>query len=104
MAMSQSEKILVELAGQEFRIAPPGGSADRLQRAAAIVNRKIAEMEQAGVVATQRTALLAALDLALELLSDRESRPTISEGELSQAKSRLDDVIHKIDDALTESP
>lgn len=102
--MGQAEKILIELAGQEFRIAPPGGNTDRLQRAATLVNQKIAEMERAGVVASQRTALLAALDLALELMGDHESKQAISESELKQARSRIDDVIHKIDDALTESP
>jgi cell division protein ZapA (FtsZ GTPase activity inhibitor) len=100
--MSGSEKILIQMAGQEFRIAPPGGDADRLRRMAAHVSEKVAAIEKAGVVASHRSALLAALEIAFELYEHRETEPALSETDLSEAQSRLDRVIGQIDEVLDD--
>jgi cell division protein ZapA (FtsZ GTPase activity inhibitor) len=102
--MGEGEKIVVEIGGQQFRIVPPDGDADRLRRAAAYVEQKIATIAKAGVVSSQRCALLAALEIALELYEDHAKTPALSERDLREARTRLDHVIHKLNDAMTKSP
>jgi len=101
--MSDGDKILIELAGQQFRIAPPDGDADRLNRAAALVAERVERVQSAGVVASNRSALLAALDIALELLAHRESPTEISEADLHEARSRVESILDRLDDALPHS-
>ncbi len=93
-------KIDINLAGQPFRIAPPQGDATRLRRAAAIVCDKVREIEKAGVVATNRSALLAALEIALELLEVRESPSGLSDGDVAAGRGRLEAMIARIDQEL----
>jgi cell division protein ZapA (FtsZ GTPase activity inhibitor) len=102
--MGGDTKIPIEIGGQSFRIRPPGGNEDRLRRAAAYVGEKIAGIEQAGAISTQRSALLAALEITLELLAVHENPTNLSEEELLRARDQIDAVIAKIDSALTQSP
>ncbi len=102
--MGDDGKILIELRGQQYRITPPQGDVERLRRAAAYVEEKIASVERAGVVASQRASLLAALDIALELLERRESSPALNTDEMREASTRLDQMIRKLDGALSETP
>jgi cell division protein ZapA (FtsZ GTPase activity inhibitor) len=65
--------VAVRLRGREFRILTEGDE-DRLQRVAGLVEQTMARVErQTGAVDTLDVALLAALNLARELLELRES-------------------------------
>lgn len=102
--MAEAEKIVVEIAGQQFRVVPPGGDAERLRRAAALVHEKVMAIEKAGVVSTHRSALLAGLEIALELLALRDARSALSESELREAQSRLDGVLGRLREGLGQTP
>jgi cell division protein ZapA (FtsZ GTPase activity inhibitor) len=111
--MGNDTKIAIDLAGQQFRITPPGGNADLLRGAAELVNERVSEMKGAGVVDSQRAALLTALELAIELCQS-ESQPKgggkgaakaagdMSQDDIDRARTHLDKVITRLDDALSE--
>lgn len=102
--MTDQSKIQIEISGQTFRITPPDGNAERLQRAAAYVGEKIADIEKAGVIATNRSAILAALEITLELFELHGTSPVMSEKDLETANSRLREIISKIDSVLSDKP
>jgi cell division protein ZapA (FtsZ GTPase activity inhibitor) len=101
--MSAGDRILIDIAGQQFRIAPPEGDVERLTRAVTLVTERVERIQRAGVVASNRSALLAALDLALELLAQRESPTEISEADLHEARSRVESMIDRLNEALPRS-
>ena len=71
--MAPRRSVAVRIRGREFRILTDGGE-DRLQRVAGLVDQTMGRVErQTGAVDTLDVALLAALNLARELLELRES-------------------------------
>ena len=70
--MAPRRSVAVRIRGREFRILTDGGE-DRLQRVAGLVDQTMGRVErQTGAVDTLDVALLAALNLARELLELRE--------------------------------
>ncbi len=71
--MAPRRSVAVRVRGREFRILTDGDE-DRLQRVAGLVDQTMGRVErQTGAVDTLDVALLAALNLARELLELRES-------------------------------
>jgi len=78
--MSADEKtrergaLTVSLLGREFRVACPDGEEKQLLASADYLNRKLKEVRDTGkVVGNERIAIMAALNIAHEFMSNRPS-------------------------------
>ena len=75
--MSAAEKarekgLAINLAGREFRVACPEGEEKQLLASVDYLNRKLNEIRDTGkVVGNERIAMMAALNIAHELLSQK---------------------------------
>ena len=64
--------LTISLLGREFRVACPDGEEKQLLAAADHLNRKLKEVRDTGKVAgNERIAIMAALNIAHELMSSR---------------------------------
>jgi cell division protein ZapA len=90
------EGVVVNLLGKEFMVACPPEERDSLVAAAAYLDRKMREIQGSGrVIGTERTAIMAALNIAHELIELR------AHGGLSDdMRGRLKFLQSKIDAAL----
>ena len=69
--MSEKGALTISLLGREFRVACPEGEERQLQAAAEYLNRKLKEVRDTGkVVGNERIAIMAALNIAHESLSN----------------------------------
>lgn len=78
--MSAAEKtrdkgaLTLNLLGREFRVACPDGEEQNLLASAELLNRKLREVRDTGkVVGNERIAIMAALNIAHEMVSNRPS-------------------------------
>ena len=74
--MSEASSVLVHLLDKEFRVACPADEKENLIRAARYLDDKMREIRSANVLGLERIAVMAALNLAHDLL--------LAKGELSQ--------------------
>lgn len=98
--MSPDSKILdVTILGREFRIACPEEERQGLLDAVAYLDRKMREIKDSGkVVGVERIAVMAALNIAHELLTTR-----IGGGfDMGDLKRRMSGMQAVIDEALAE--
>jgi cell division protein ZapA len=66
--------LTVSLLGREFRVACPEGEEKQLLASADYLNRKLKEVRDTGkVVGNERIAIMAALNIAYEYMSNRPS-------------------------------
>ena len=66
--MSDSASVVVHLLDKEYRVACPPDERDNLIRAARFLDDRMREVREANVVGLERIAVMAALNLAHELL------------------------------------
>src|SRR5437899_2106402 len=93
------EGVVINILGKEFMVACPDEERDSLIAAAAYLDRKLREVQSSGkVIGSERTAIMAALNISHELLDLRE-RGGLSEDAMQ--KVRL--FRTKIDAALSRS-
>jgi cell division protein ZapA len=91
-----SEGVVINILGKEFMVACPDDERDALIAAAAYLDRKLRDVQASGkVIGTERTAIMAALNISHELL-ELNQRGALSE-DVTQ-KVRL--LRNKIDAAL----
>jgi cell division protein ZapA len=65
----------ITIMGREFRVAMPPGEERLLESSVELVNRRMKEVQASGrVVGNERVAMLAALNIAHELLSTRSGK------------------------------
>ena len=70
--------LTISLMGREFRVGCPEGEEKQLLAAVDYLNRKLREVRDTGkVVGNERIAIMAALNIAHELLSNRPNAPGI---------------------------
>ena len=70
--MSDQGALTISLLGREFRVACPEGEERQLLAAAEYLNRKLKEVRDTGkVVGNERIAIMAALNIAHESMSNR---------------------------------
>lgn len=74
--MSEPSSVLVHLLDKEFRVACPADEKENLIRAARYLDDKMREIRSANVLGLERIAVMAALNLAHDLL--------LAKGELSR--------------------
>ena len=66
--------LTVSLLGREFRVACPDGEEKQLLASADYLNRKLKEVRDSGkVVGNERIAIMAALNIAHEFMSNKSS-------------------------------
>jgi cell division protein ZapA len=71
--------ITVSLLGREFRVGCPDGEEKQLLASADYLNRKLKEVRDTGkVVGNERIAIMAALNIAHEFMSNRTNAHTSS--------------------------
>ena len=69
--------LTVSLLGREFRVACPDGEEKQLLASADYLNRKLKEVRDTGkVVGNERIAIMAALNIAHEFMSNKTSAGT----------------------------
>ena len=68
--------LTISLMGREFRVGCPEGEEKQLLASVDYLNRKLREVRDTGkVVGNERIAIMAALNIAHELLSNRPNAP-----------------------------
>ena len=69
--------LTVSLLGREFRVACPEGEEKQLLASADYLNRKLKEVRDTGkVTGNERIAIMAALNIAHELMSNQSTSPS----------------------------
>jgi len=96
--MAQSAKTIeISILGRSYRIACEESERDALMQAVAYLDDKMSEIKKAGKVnGVDRIAVMAALNIAHELLSTR-----LGGGfDIGQAKRRIESIEAKLDEAI----
>jgi cell division protein ZapA len=96
--MSEAKALDVSLFGRQFRLACPPGEEKQLLAAVQIAETKMQELQDSGkVVGTERIALMAALNLAHELISKKPKGP-----DLVPLRAKVEAMQASIDQVLNE--
>lgn len=92
------EGVTVSIMGKEFMVACPEAERDALAAAASFLDRKMREIQESGkVIGTERCAIMAALNIAHDLLDLRKrgtATPDVSQ-KLRFLQSKIDAVLRK---------
>jgi cell division protein ZapA len=81
-----SDGISISILGKEFMVACPPDERDSLMQAAAYLDKKLREIQASGrVLGTERTAIVAALNIAHELL-ELKTRGGLSENAVQKVR------------------
>ncbi|MCX7140183.1 MAG: cell division protein ZapA [Proteobacteria bacterium] len=98
--MSEKSKALdVNIMGRNYRVTCADDEREALLAAVAYVDRKMTEIKAASkVAATERIAVMAALNIANELLSIKLG----SGFDIAELKRRMNSVQSKLDQALSQ--
>ena len=98
-AVADPNTIEVTLLGRTYRVACEEGERESLLQAVAYLDGKMNEIRKAGkVVGAERIAVMAALNVAHELLSVRLGGGV----DLGQAKRRIQNIESKLDAAIAK--
>lgn len=97
--MSKTKNLDVTIMGREFRVACPEGEEAGLLEAVDYLDKKMRDIRDNGkVVGVERIAIMAALNIAHELLTTR-----VGGGfDLAELKRRMQDMQATIDEALVD--
>lgn len=100
--MSEKGALTISLLGREFRVACPEGEENQLLAAAEYLNRKLKEVRDTGkVVGNERIAIMAALNIAHESMSNRANGAAgASALETSSIRRRIASLQETLDTAL----
>jgi cell division protein ZapA len=90
--------LTISLLGREFRVGCPDGEEKQLLASVDYLNRKLREVRDTGkVVGNERIAIMAALNIAHELLSNR---PNAHGFDASTFRGRIEAMQEALDTAL----
>jgi cell division protein ZapA len=96
---NNSKTVEVNLLGRTYRVACDDGEREALMQAVAYLDAKMNEIRKSGkVMGAERIAVMAALNVAHELLSVKLG----SGFDLGQAKRRISQIESKIDAAIAK--
>ncbi len=95
--MAKLKRVSVKILNKEYEVSCPPDKEDSLQEAAFYLDQKMFEIRKQGrVLNLERIAIMAALNIAHELLSNRQQKEiyvqSISE-QIEQLQNRIDDVL-----------
>jgi len=98
--MSRDSKGMdINILGREFRVACPADEQEALLSAAAYLDKKMREIrEQGKVIGVERIAVMAALNIAYELLSTRADTGF----DITAIKRRMSSMEALLDEAMAE--
>ena len=91
-----TETISVHILGKDYQVACPDDEAEALMRAAAELDRRMKAIRQSGsVIGVERIAVMAALNLAHEVLSSDSSQ--------TMDMTLLDDMFERVENCLSQN-
>lgn len=94
--MGKSKTVTLRILEREYQFSSPDGQESELESAARFLDGRMREIRDSGrVVGTERIAVMAALNLAFELLhGDQDSEQATGDlSRLSQLKYRIEEVL-----------
>ena len=96
--MSEARSLQITIMGRDFRVACPDDEQSGLLEAVDYLNKKMIEIRDTGkVIGLERIAIMAALNIAVELLSTKVGG--FDMGEIKRRMTRMETVI---DQAMSE--
>jgi cell division protein ZapA len=103
----RSVALEISLLGRDYKVACKERERAELLEAVALLDRRMRDIRDGGkVVGTERIAVMAALNLAHELLRERRNSPTSNVGAASidatGARRRIANMHQALDQALAE--
>ena len=99
-AAREKGALTINLLGREFRVACPEGEERQLLASVDYLNRKLREIRDTGkVVGNERIALMAALNVAHELIAQQQKAPA-GGADLTAFRRRIIDMQETVDAAL----
>ena len=73
--IARDKGLTIQILGREFRVACPEGEEKQLEASVEFVNRRMRELRDTGkVTGNERIAIMAALNIAHEFLSNKPGR------------------------------
>ena len=94
MTAAAPKGVMINVMGRELRVAAPEGEEQQLQASVELLNRKMKEIRDTGkVVGTERIAIMAALNIAHDLLQGQGGGSKTATG--NGAISGVDDTLVK---------
>ena len=94
IATMATETISVHILDKDYQVACPTEQRDSLVGAASELDRRMRDIRQSGsVVGVERIAVMAALNLAYEVLNSAQKSPSLDQ-------SLIDDMHHRIETIL----
>lgn len=102
MSESKSIQIDVTIMGQSYKLACKEGEDRALQEAASFLNEKMCAIRDASKVkGTDRIAVMAALGMAIDLLSTKAHDGPLSGLSMGEVKQKIQSMNDTLDQALT---
>jgi len=96
--MSETKSLDVYIMGREFRVACPDDEQEELLAAVSYLDRKMREIRDSGkVIGVERIAIMAALNIAHELLTTRTGGFDIGD-----FKRRISSMQEQLDQAMLD--
>ena len=96
--MSETKSLDVSIMGREFRVACPDDEQEELLTAVSYLDRKMREIRDSGkVIGVERIAIMAALNIAHELLTTRTGGFDIGD-----FKRRISSMQEQLDQAMLD--
>lgn len=94
---SDSATVNVRILERDYQVACPADERDELHAAAEYVDRRMKEVRQRGnVIGTDRVAVMAALNIAHDLLALQESANA-----LERVDNKLEDLTERLESTLS---
>ena len=98
--MSEKGALTINLMGREFRVGCPEGEERQLLATVDYLNRKIKEVRDSKVVGNERIALMAALNVAHELLAQQRAPAAPGNVDTSGIRRRIVAMQETVESAL----
>lgn len=96
MTAAAPKGVMINVMGRELRVAAPEGEEQQLLASVDLLNRKMKEIRDTGkVVGTERIAIMAALNIAHDLLQGQGSAANGKTGPANSGSSGVDDTLVK---------
>lgn len=91
-----SNPVAIELLGRTFNLRCPSDQVETLKEAASHLDSKMRNIQQAGSVGYEKIAILAAMDVAYELMRMRHAKENNDEEVVERIKELQDKINHVI--------